>query len=142
MSSPTMMPMSLEEIAQAVQGRLIAGTAAIDTPVATSTFTDSRQIVEGSIEREGQVQSVDVTPKSVESNGEKVGQLGIKAPMNTGFMDKIIGGTRQAFSGSLEIFKALGSITGYMQRKRPEDCRDQASWNSIRISYSWNQTVL
>ena len=27
-----MMPMSLEEIAQAVQGRLIAGTAAIDTP--------------------------------------------------------------------------------------------------------------
>ena len=49
MSSPTMMPMSLEEIAQAVQGRLIAGTAAIDTPVATSTFTDSRQIVEGSV---------------------------------------------------------------------------------------------
>ena len=48
-SSPTMMPMSLEEIAQAVQGRLIAGTAAIDTPVATSTFTDSRQIVEGSV---------------------------------------------------------------------------------------------
>ena len=44
-----MMPMSLEEIAQAVQGRLIAGTAAIDTPVATSTFTDSRQIVEGSV---------------------------------------------------------------------------------------------
>lgn len=66
------------------------------------------------IEREGQVQSVDVTPKSVESNGEKVGQLGIKAPMNTGFMDKIIGGTRQAFSGSLEIFKALGSLfTGF-----------------------------
>ena len=49
MSSPTMMPMSLEEIAQAVQGRLIASTAAIDTPVATSTFTDSRQIVEGSV---------------------------------------------------------------------------------------------
>lgn len=34
--------------------------------------------------------------------------------MNTGFMDKIIGGTRQAFSGSLEIFKALGSLfTGF-----------------------------
>lgn len=49
MSSPTMIPMSLEEIAQAVQGRLIASTAAIDTPVATSTFTDSRQIVEGSV---------------------------------------------------------------------------------------------
>ena len=44
MSSLTMMPMSLEEIAQAVQGRLIDGTA-----VATSAFTDSRQIVEGSV---------------------------------------------------------------------------------------------
>ncbi len=49
MSSLTMMPMSLEEIAQAVQGRLVAGTAAVNTPVATSAFTDSRQIVEGSV---------------------------------------------------------------------------------------------
>ena len=49
MSSPTMMPMSLEEIAQAVQGRLIAGTAAVNVPAATSAFTDSRQIVEGSV---------------------------------------------------------------------------------------------
>ena len=49
MSSPTMMPMSLEEIAQAVQGRLIAGTAAVNAPAATSAFTDSRQIVEGSV---------------------------------------------------------------------------------------------
>lgn len=49
MSSLTMMPMSLEEIAQAVQGRLVAGTAAANTPVATSAFTDSRQIVEGSV---------------------------------------------------------------------------------------------
>lgn len=44
-----MMPMSLEEIAQAVQGRLIAGTAAVNVPAATSAFTDSRQIVEGSV---------------------------------------------------------------------------------------------
>ena len=49
MNSLTMMPMSLEEIAQAVQGRLIAGTAAVNVPVATSAFTDSRQIVEGSV---------------------------------------------------------------------------------------------
>ena len=49
MSSPIMMPMSLEEIAQAVQGRLIAGTAAVNVPAATSAFTDSRQIVEGSV---------------------------------------------------------------------------------------------
>jgi len=48
-SSLTMMPMSLEEIAQAVQGRLIAGTAAVNVPVATSAFTDSRQIIEGSV---------------------------------------------------------------------------------------------
>ena len=43
MSSPTMMPMSLAEIAQAVQGRLIAGTAAVNVPAATSAFTDSRR---------------------------------------------------------------------------------------------------
>ena len=49
MSSLTMMPMSLEEIAQVVQGQLVAGTAAANTPVATSAFTDSRQIVEGSV---------------------------------------------------------------------------------------------
>ena len=49
MSSLTMMPMSLEEIAQAVQGRLIAGTAAVNTPVAPRAFTASRQIVEGSV---------------------------------------------------------------------------------------------
>ena len=49
MNSLTMMPMSLEEIAQAVQGRLIAGTATVNVPVATSAFTDSRQIVEGSV---------------------------------------------------------------------------------------------
>ena len=45
MSSPTMMPMSLTEIAQAVDGRLMPTTVPTDEPVAISAFTDSRQIV-------------------------------------------------------------------------------------------------
>lgn len=66
------------------------------------------------VERNGQVSSVEVTPKAIESNGEKIGQLGIQAPMKTGFFDKIIGGTQRAFSSSLEIFNALGSLfTGF-----------------------------
>lgn len=66
------------------------------------------------VKRNGQVSSVEVTPKAIESNGEKIGQLGIQAPMKTGFFDKIIGGTQRAFSSSLEIFKALGSLfTGF-----------------------------
>lgn len=62
------------------------------------------------VERNGQKQTLSVTPGVVESNKKKYGQLGIKAPMKTGFFDKIIGGTQQAFSSSLEIFKALGSL--------------------------------
>lgn len=62
------------------------------------------------VEHNGQKQTLSVTPGVVESNGKKYGQLGIKAPMKTGFFDKIIGGTQQAFSSSLEIFKALGSL--------------------------------
>ena len=49
MSSPTMMPMSLTEIAQAVDGRLMPTTVPTDEPVAISAFTDSRQIVPGSV---------------------------------------------------------------------------------------------
>ena len=49
MSSPTMMPMSLTEIAQAVDGRLMPMTVPTDEPVAISAFTDSRQIVPGSV---------------------------------------------------------------------------------------------
>lgn len=62
------------------------------------------------VESNGQKQTLSVKPGVVESNGKKYGQLGIKAPMKTGFFDKIIGGTQQAFSSSLEIFKALGSL--------------------------------
>ena len=49
MSSPTMMPMSLKEITQAVEGCLISTEAVAEEPVATSAFTDSRQIVDGSV---------------------------------------------------------------------------------------------
>ncbi|MBO0482963.1 RIP metalloprotease RseP [Candidatus Enterococcus courvalinii] len=70
------------------------------------------------VQRDGKVQAIEVTPKAVESNGQEVGQLGIQAPMKTSFVDKIVGGTRQAFSSSLEIFKALGSLfTGFSLNK-------------------------
>ncbi|MEY8445356.1 RIP metalloprotease RseP [Enterococcus ratti] len=62
------------------------------------------------VERQGKKQAMNVTPNTVESNGKKMGQLGIQAPLKTGFIDKIVGGTQRAFSSSLEIFKALGSL--------------------------------
>lgn len=66
------------------------------------------------IKRDGNKKELEVTPKAVESNGTKVGQLGIQAPVKTGFMDKIVGGTQRAFTSSMEIFKALGSLfTGF-----------------------------
>lgn len=66
------------------------------------------------VRRDGKTQQLDVTPKAVEANGKEVGQLGIQAPMKTGFLDKIVGGARRAFSSSMEIFKALGSLfTGF-----------------------------
>ncbi|MGM9904109.1 RIP metalloprotease RseP [Enterococcus sp. 10A9_DIV0425] len=66
------------------------------------------------VKRNDQISSIEVTPKTVDANGEKIGQLGIQAPMKTGFVDKIVGGTQRAFSSSLEIFKALGSLfTGF-----------------------------
>ncbi|EMF0141125.1 RIP metalloprotease RseP [Enterococcus hirae] len=77
----------------------------------TATITENPgEKLNVEVERNGQKQTLSVTPGVVESNGKKYGQLGIKAPMKTGFFDKIIGGTQQAFSSSLEIFKALGSL--------------------------------
>ncbi len=49
MNNPGMMPMSVAEIAEAVHGRLVAGAIDVNAPVATSAFTDSRQIVDGSV---------------------------------------------------------------------------------------------
>ena len=48
-SNPTMMPMSLAEIAQAVHGRLVTGETASNGVMATSAFSDSRQVREGSV---------------------------------------------------------------------------------------------
>lgn len=48
-SNPTMMPMSLAEIAQAVHGRLVTGETASNEVMATSAFSDSRQVREGSV---------------------------------------------------------------------------------------------
>ncbi len=66
------------------------------------------------VKRGETTREVEVTPKTIESNGQKAGQLGIQVPMRTGAMDKITGGVTRAFSSSMEIFKALGSLfTGF-----------------------------
>lgn len=62
------------------------------------------------VKRGGKTKIIDIKPKSVESNGIKVGQLDIQAPMKTGFVDKIVGGTKRAFGSSVEILKSLGSL--------------------------------
>ncbi|MBF8808187.1 MAG: RIP metalloprotease RseP [Enterococcus lacertideformus] len=62
------------------------------------------------VKRDGKQQTINVTPSVVESNGKKFGQLGIQAPLKTSFVDKVVGGTQRAFSSSIEIFKALGSL--------------------------------
>src|SRR5699024_5478242 len=47
---------------------------------------------------------------SIESGNEKIGQLGIEAPLKTSFWDKVIGGFQQSFDTFVGIFKALGSL--------------------------------
>lgn len=55
-----------------------------------------------------------MTPKSVKSNGEKVGQIGVTPYMKTGFGDKVIGGLTQSWDMVKRIFGALGSLfTGF-----------------------------
>lgn len=66
------------------------------------------------IEQDGQQKTVQMTPKSVESNGQKIGQIGVTPFMKTGFGDKIVGGLTQSWDMVTRIFGALGSLfTGF-----------------------------
>lgn len=48
-----------------------------------------------------------MTPKTIKSNGEKVGKLASDL-MKTGFGDKVIGGLTQSWDMVKRIFSALG----------------------------------
>ena len=66
------------------------------------------------IEQDGKEKTVQMTPKTVKSNGEKVGQIGVGPYMKTGFGDKVIGGLTQSWDMVKRIFSALGSLfTGF-----------------------------
>lgn len=62
------------------------------------------------VEQDKQQKTVQMTPKSVESNGEKVGQIGVTPYYKTGFVDKILGGLAQSWEMTKNIFSALGSL--------------------------------
>ena len=66
------------------------------------------------IEQDGKEKTVQMTPKTVKSNCEKVGQIGVGPYMKTGFGDKVIGGLTQSWDMVKRIFSALGSLfTGF-----------------------------
>ncbi|MDB1712064.1 RIP metalloprotease RseP [Enterococcus avium] len=66
------------------------------------------------IEQDGKEKTVQMTPKTIKSNGEKVGQIGVGPYMKTGFDDKVIGGLTQSWDMVKRIFSALGSLfTGF-----------------------------
>lgn len=66
------------------------------------------------IEQNGKEKTVQMTPKTIKSNGEKVGQIGVGPYMKTGFGDKIVAGLTQSWDMVKRIFGALGSLfTGF-----------------------------
>lgn len=62
------------------------------------------------IKRDNQTQTITAIPKTVEAGEQKVGQLGIQAPMKTGFFDKIIGGFQDSIASFFQIIDALRSL--------------------------------
>ena len=62
------------------------------------------------VKRENQTQTFTAVPKAVEAGEQKVGQLGIQAPLKTGFFDKIIGGFQESIAAFFRIIDALRSL--------------------------------
>lgn len=66
------------------------------------------------IDQDGKEKTLQMTPKTIENNGEKVGQIGVGPYMKTGVGDKIVGGLTQSWDMVTRIFGALGSLfTGF-----------------------------
>ncbi|EOT28493.1 RIP metalloprotease RseP [Enterococcus saccharolyticus] len=62
------------------------------------------------VKRENQTQTFTAVPKAIEAGEQKVGQLGIQAPLKTGFFDKIIGGFQESIAAFFRIIDALRSL--------------------------------
>lgn len=111
------------------------GTVAADSPAAVAGMKDHDSIisVEGKkihswddltntvtkkpgekltvvVEQNGKQKTLEMTPKTIESNGQKIGQIGVGPYFKTGFMDKITGGFAQSWNLTKNIFSALGSL--------------------------------
>ncbi|MDU5337032.1 RIP metalloprotease RseP [Enterococcus sp.] len=66
------------------------------------------------VDQDGKEKTLQMTPKTIKSNGEKVGQIGVGPYMKTGFGDKVVGGLTQSWDMVTRIFGALGSLfTGF-----------------------------
>lgn len=64
------------------------------------------------VERGEKELTLKATPKAVESDGKVYGQLGISAPVKTGFLDKIIGGVQESWDLFIRILVALKGVFG------------------------------
>jgi len=62
------------------------------------------------VKRENQTQTFTAVPKAIEAGEQKVGQLGIQAPLKTGFFDKIIGGFQESIAAFFRMIDALRSL--------------------------------
>lgn len=62
------------------------------------------------VKRGDVTKEIKVTPESEDTNGEKVGKLGVGVYMKTGIGDKITGGLKQTWTMGTQLFKALGSL--------------------------------
>lgn len=62
------------------------------------------------VKRENQTQTFTAVPKAIEAGEQKVGQLGIQAPLKTSFFDKIIGGFQESIAAFFRIIDALRSL--------------------------------
>ena len=60
--------------------------------------------------RNNEEKTVAITTDAVESQGQSFGQLGIQAPMKTGFMDKVRGAFTESIASFTQILSALRNI--------------------------------
>ena len=83
-----------------------------------ATWTDVRAYIQRHateelkmvVEREGQAKEFQVQPIIIEEDGQTYGQVGIEAPMKTGFVDKVVGAFNQSISSFTQILVALRNI--------------------------------
>ncbi|MGX7125114.1 RIP metalloprotease RseP [Enterococcus viikkiensis] len=97
-----------------IEGKQVHSWEDLTKPVTSSPGKELSVV----IEQNGKQKTIEMTPRSVESNGQKVGQIGVTPYLRTGFFDKIMGGLTQSWDMTKNIFSALGSLfTGFSLNK-------------------------